>query len=126
MHNRNALHARAPFLFAVVLAACTLPTDDTSHAAALPRQLDTALSASMSTAAANDPTVLWTFCTKAGNVCNFLGLRDVRLADPTNTKAVTQTAYHSVPCAVYGFNNQNPAPGKALHCDYGPVKTATL
>jgi hypothetical protein len=31
-----------------------------------------------------------------------------------------------VPCAVYGFNNQNPAPGASLHCDYGPVKYATL
>ena len=68
----------------------------------------------------------WTFCVNAGNVCSFLGLREVRLADAGNTRAVTQTAYHTVPCAVYGFSDRNPAPGAPLHCDYGPVKTTTL
>jgi hypothetical protein len=68
----------------------------------------------------------WTFCTNAGAMCNFLGLRDVRLADPTGTKSVVQEAFRSVPCAVYGFSNQNPAPNQALHCDFGPAKTTTL
>jgi hypothetical protein len=77
-------------------------------------------------APANDTTASWTFCVNAGNVCTFLGLRAVRLADATGTKAVVQTAYHSVPCAVYGFNDQNPAPNKALHCDYGRAKMTTL
>src|SRR5678816_4308732 len=80
----------------------------------------------VSTPTPSDSVVSWTFCVNAGNVCEFLGLRVVRLADAGNTRAVTQTAYHSVPCAAYGFNDRNPAPGAPLHCDYGPVKTTTL
>jgi Domain of unknown function (DUF1996)/Bacterial Ig-like domain (group 2) len=68
----------------------------------------------------------WTYCSPTGTVCDFTGLRDVRLSDPTGSRAVVQTAYHAVPCAVYGFNGQNPAPGAALHCDYGPAKMTTL
>jgi hypothetical protein len=36
------------------------------------------------------------------------------------------TAYHAVPCATYGFGDQNPAPGRTLQCEYGPLKTTTL
>ncbi|MEP7346739.1 MAG: DUF1996 domain-containing protein [Gemmatimonadaceae bacterium] len=71
------------------------------------------------------PTGSWTFCVAAGNVCLFTGLRDVRLAAATGA-AVQQTVFHTVPCAAYGFNNQNPAPGQPLHCDYGPIKTTTI
>ena len=67
----------------------------------------------------------WTFCVNAGNVCLFTGLRVVRLADSTGTKSVTQIAYHSVPCAGYGFGNQYPSSGP-LHCDYGPAMLDTL
>ncbi|HEY4303861.1 MAG TPA: DUF1996 domain-containing protein [Gemmatimonadaceae bacterium] len=67
----------------------------------------------------------WTFCTNAGAMCDFIGLRDVRLSDASNTKFVTQTVYHEVPCAGYGFNNQNPSSGQ-LHCDYSPIKMQTL
>jgi hypothetical protein len=75
----------------------------------------------------NDTTAStsWTFCTNAGALCLFTGLRDVRLADKTNTKFVTQTAYHQVPCAGYGFGNQYPSSGQ-LHCDYSPIKTTKL
>jgi hypothetical protein len=71
------------------------------------------------------PSTGWTFCTNAGAPCQFTGLRDVRLGGP-NGGYVTQAAYHIVPCASYGFSNQNPAPGQTLHCDYGPMKTATM
>jgi hypothetical protein len=71
------------------------------------------------------PTASWTFCTNAGAVCQFLGLRDVRLG-PTNGPFVTKVAYGLIPCAVYGFDDQDPAPGKSLHCDYGPIKLTTL
>jgi hypothetical protein len=70
-------------------------------------------------------TTSWTFCTNAGAICSYLGLRTVRLADATNTKYVTQVAYHQVPCAGYGFNNQYPSNGQ-LHCDYSPIMTQTL
>jgi hypothetical protein len=87
--------------------SATLPTDSTGGPVTPP------------------PPPAWTFCAPEGNVCEFLGLRDVRLAAP-NGAAVQQTAYHTVPCATYGFGDQHPAPGQPLHCDYGPIKTATL
>ena len=67
----------------------------------------------------------WTFCTNAGSTCDYVGLRDVRLGGP-NGPYVQQTAYGTVPCASYGFGNQDPAPGQAQHCDYGPMKLATI
>ena len=67
----------------------------------------------------------WTFCTNAGAVCSFVGRRDVRLG-ASNGPFVTLSATGSIPCAAYGFNGQNPAPGQSLHCDYGPIKTETL
>jgi hypothetical protein len=71
------------------------------------------------------PAATWTFCSAAGVPCEFLGLRDVRLVGPDGSY-VQQTAYASIPCATYGFNDQNPAPGKELHCEYGPQKMAVL
>jgi len=79
-----------------------------------------------STTPGNGGSTSWTFCSQAGALCTYLGLRDVRLADQSGARYVTQASYHQVPCAVYGFNNQNPAPGQSLHCDYGPIKTTTL
>ena len=70
-------------------------------------------------------TASWTFCTAAGATCDFSGLRDVRLGG-TAGPYVQQIAFGVVPCATYAFNNQNPAPGQPLHCDYGPRKTTTL
>ena len=67
----------------------------------------------------------WTFCVATGAPCEFIGLRDVRLG-AANGPYVQQTVYHTVPCASYGFNDQDPAPGQPLHCDYGPMKTRTL
>ncbi len=67
----------------------------------------------------------WTFCTAAGAPCNFTGLRDVRLGAAAGPY-VQQVAFDVVPCATYGFTDPNPAPGRALHCDYGPIKTTTI
>ena len=67
----------------------------------------------------------WTYCTAAGSACEFIGLRDVRLVAP-NGAYVQQLAFASIPCATYGFGDQDPAPGQALHCEYGPQKTAVL
>ena len=67
----------------------------------------------------------WTFCTAAGAPCDFTGLRDVRLGG-RNGPYVQQTAFGSVPCATYGFDDRNPAPNQALHCDIGPVKMQTI
>ncbi|HEY4304896.1 MAG TPA: DUF1996 domain-containing protein [Gemmatimonadaceae bacterium] len=68
----------------------------------------------------------WAFCVNAGNVCLFDGLRVVRLSTADGSKSVMQVAYHTVPCAVYGFQNRNPSNGDALHCDYGPALMDTL
>jgi hypothetical protein len=67
----------------------------------------------------------WTLCAKDGGICNFTGLRDVRLADASGTKSVVKSAWRQQPCASSYFG-QNPAPGQALHCDYSPFKTDTL
>ena len=67
----------------------------------------------------------WTYCVAAGAPCEFLGLRTVRLGAAAGPY-VEQVAMAHVPCAVYGFGDRNPAPGKALHCDYGPLLTSTL
>ena len=67
----------------------------------------------------------WTYCTAAGAPCDWLGLRDVRLGGPSGPYVV-RTAYAGIPCAVYGFDGVNPAPGQPLHCDYGPLRTTTL
>ncbi|HEY4133518.1 MAG TPA: DUF1996 domain-containing protein [Gemmatimonadaceae bacterium] len=67
----------------------------------------------------------WTFCTNAGAMCDYFGLRVVQLCDVTETKCVQQTTYHEVPCAGYGFNNQYPSSGP-LHCRYGPPITESL
>ena len=61
----------------------------------------------------------------SGSVCSFVGLRDVRLGGAEGPY-VQQVAYTLVPCAPYGFNHQNPAPGQTLHCDYGPIKTTLI
>ena len=74
------------------------------------------------------PTVgNWTFCTAAGAMCDFVGLRDVRLGGP-NGPFVQQTSYANVPCAAYGFDGKGPAVpnGTPQHCDYGPMKTTVL
>ena len=68
----------------------------------------------------------WSYCTATGAVCDFVGLRDVRIANPSGTKSYVQEAFGTVPCAPYGFNNQNPAPAEALHCDYGPMKMTSI
>ncbi|MFL5582733.1 MAG: DUF1996 domain-containing protein [Gemmatimonadaceae bacterium] len=71
------------------------------------------------------PEPAWTFCTNAGAPCEFTGLRTVRLG-PANGPYVQKEAYHAIPCASYGFDDQDPAPGQSLHCDYGPMKTDTV
>lgn len=67
----------------------------------------------------------WTYCVGSGRACEFTGLRDVRLGGPSGPY-VQKVAYGSIPCAPYAFDNRNPAPGQALHCDDGPMKTETL
>ena len=75
-------------------------------------------------ATAADPSA-WTFCVKAGNVCDFAGLRRVRLGAASGPY-VTQTSFHGVPCASFGFGDVDPAPGQSLHCDYGPALTTVI
>ncbi len=70
------------------------------------------------------PPSSYTYCVAAGNVCVFTGLRDVRLV-AANGAFVSQEAFGMVPCATYGFGNQNPGPSP-LFCDYGPVKTTLM
>lgn len=70
-------------------------------------------------------TDAWTFCTAAGNQCSFVGLRIARLG-AANGPYVQKALYGGVPCASYGFDNQDPAPGQALHCDYGPILTTVI
>ncbi len=67
----------------------------------------------------------WTYCTDAGAVCQFTGLREVRLIALSGA-FVSQTVFGSVDCAVSGFQNRNPAPLQSLRCDYGPMKFRTL
>ena len=75
---------------------------------------------------APDPVApTWTFCVNAGQSCDFLGLRDVRLGADTGAY-VQQAVYHTVPCASFGFGDQDPAPNQPLHCDYGPLMSTTL
>jgi hypothetical protein len=71
------------------------------------------------------PPPAWTFCSNAGEVCEFVGLRDVRLIGPSGS-FVEQLAYASIPCATYGFDDQDPEPGQELHCEYGVQKTGVL
>ncbi len=80
-----------------------------------------------SSPASNAPasSTRWTYCTDAGAVCQFTGLREVRLIALSGA-FVSQTAFGSVACAVYGFQNRNPAPLQSLRCDYGPMKFRTL
>jgi hypothetical protein len=70
-------------------------------------------------------TPSWTFCAAGGAMCDFAGLRDVRLG-AANGPYVEQQVYHSVPCASFAFRDRDPAPGLPLHCDYGPIKLASL
>ena len=72
----------------------------------------------------------WTFCVAAGNVCDFAGLRLLRLGASAGPY-VQQTAFHQMPCALAssvldGFAGSDPAPGRAQHCDYGPILTTVL
>lgn len=70
-------------------------------------------------------TGTWTFCVAAGNSCDFEGLRIVRLG-AANGPYVQKAVYHGVPCASFGFDGQDPAPGQPLHCDYGPTLTTVI
>ncbi len=72
----------------------------------------------------------WTFCVAAGSVCDFAGLRLLRLGASAGPY-VQQTAFHQIPCALAssvpdGFAGADPAPGRAQHCDYGPILTTVL
>jgi hypothetical protein len=67
----------------------------------------------------------WTFCVTAGNVCDFAGMRLLRLGASAGPY-VQQAAFHQIPCAAFGFGGVDPAPGKTQHCDYGPILTAVL
>ena len=101
----------------LAVAAVVVPRRASSRQPAPTRVTDSA--------AAPQQAGAWTFCVNAGNVCLFTGLRVVRLADATGTHVVTQVAYHTVPCAVYGFQDRNPG-GGALHCDYSEPLMDTL
>ena len=75
--------------------------------------------------APNPVAPAWTFCVNAGQSCDFPGLRDVRLGADIGPY-VQRAVYHTVPCAPFGFDDQDPAPNQPLHCDYGPLRSTTL
>jgi Domain of unknown function (DUF1996) len=52
-------------------------------------------------------------------------LRDVRLIASNGASVMTE-AFGSVPCAAYGFNNQDPAPNVSQRCEYAGMKMHTL
>jgi hypothetical protein len=86
--------------------------------------------APLTVAAAPVTAASWTFCVAAGNVCEFAGLRLLRLG-AVNGPFVQQAAFHQMPCALAssvqdGFAGADPAPGKTQHCDYGPILTTVL
>ncbi len=67
----------------------------------------------------------WTFCAGIGSNCEFLGLRDVRLIFASGY-TVKQVAYGRVSCSVDGFGDPNPEAGRALRCEYGPIRRRVL
>jgi hypothetical protein len=67
----------------------------------------------------------WTFCTDAGAMCDFLGMREVRLI-ASNGAFVAAEAFGSIPCASYGFDNRSPAQNLAAHCEFGSMKMTSL
>ena len=71
------------------------------------------------------PNGQWTYCAAGGTECFFTGLREVRLG-PVGGPWVTKTAIRSVPCAPYGFEGRDPAPGRTVRCEYGPMITTTI
>ena len=71
----------------------------------------------------------WTFCVAAGNVCDFAGLRLLRLGASAGPY-LQQPAFHQIPCALSssvpdGFAGADPG-GTPQHCDYGPILTTVL
>jgi len=70
-------------------------------------------------------TGTWTFCAGIGSNCEFVGLRDVRLVFASGTTE-QQVAYGRVECSVDGFGDPNPDAGKALRCEYGPLRRRVL
>jgi hypothetical protein len=67
----------------------------------------------------------WTFCANTGANCEFLGLREVRLLYENGSTA-QQAFYGLVPCSIDSFGDQNPSGGRALRCEYGPMRRRVI
>ena len=68
----------------------------------------------------------WTFCLNVGNVCDFDGIRDVRLV-ATNGAYVIEpnvSGFPGIACAGYGFSKK--LVGTPARCEFGPLKTLTM
>lgn len=70
------------------------------------------------------PEPAWSFCSNAGEVCTFTGLREVRFG-PSAGPWLTKVAFGSIPCGFYEYGG-DPAPGQTSHCDYAPIKRDTI
>ncbi|MCC6244638.1 MAG: DUF1996 domain-containing protein [Gemmatimonadaceae bacterium] len=69
------------------------------------------------------PRPTFSFCSTTGAVCEFIGLRDVRLV-ATDGQTYTQTFYGSVPCAASGYDRGfSGAPtGNYVRCEIAERK----
>lgn len=68
----------------------------------------------------------WTFCLNVGNVCDFDGIRDVRLVATDGSFVIEKdvSGFPGIPCAAFGFRQKlTTAP---VRCEFGPLKTETL
>ncbi len=73
------------------------------------------------------PPPTWTFCSNTGEVCTFVGTRDVRLvaaSGVTHTQEFTGT----VPCAPDGYERgfRSAPPAAYVRCEYGALKVDAL
>ena len=84
----------------------------------------TTLNAIAAPAARKLPQQGFSFCSNTGEVCNFIGRRDVRLATESG-ESYTQEFYGSVPCAPTGYERGfTGAPDAAYtYCEIGTRKT---
>jgi len=61
----------------------------------------------------------WTFCADDGAGCRYHGQRYARFG--ITDHYVYALVYENVTCSTAAFAGQDPAPGQAKHCDYGPL-----
>lgn len=72
------------------------------------------------------------FCTTTGALCQFVGLRDVRLVNANNTYYITKEFFGDAPCAQYGFtatvawSPPSTVNQQAASCSIGAIKTLAM